>query len=85
MNRLKMSLVSFTKSKKVVLSEKLLKEKRGVVVLSIDEYRNLCERAVPVYYLKGKAAKSLDNLVDEGIEEYKKGKTKKNQSLSDLR
>jgi len=33
----------------------------------LKEYQKLCERAVPTYYLKGKEAKKLDKLVEEGF------------------
>jgi len=80
-----MPSIAIPKKNKLILSEKLVKKNKGLVILSIDEYKDLCERAVPVYYLKGKSAKEVDNLVKEGIEEYKNGKTKKIDSLSQLK
>lgn len=59
--------------------------KKGVVVLPIDEYRELQARAVPTYYLTGKKALALDRLVEEGLREHRAGKTRKIKSLADLR
>lgn len=58
---------------------------KGVVILKLDEYKKLQKKAVPTYYLSGKKAKELDRLVEEGLKEYKEGKTKKLRSLADLR
>lgn len=49
--------------------------KKGVVVLSLAEYRELQARAVPTYYLTGKKALALDRLVEEGLAEHRAGKT----------
>jgi hypothetical protein len=59
--------------------------KDGMVVLSMKEYRELQMRAVPTYYLKGKAAKGLDKLVKDSLRDHKLGKTKRLNSLADLR
>lgn len=80
-----MSIVAIPKRKKITVSEQLLRENRGIVILSIDEYKNLCERAVPIYYLKGKNAKALDKIVQEGIDEYNNGKSRKVKSLSEIK
>jgi len=42
------------------------------------------KRQVPVYHLKGKAAKRLDKLVEEGLRDHREGKTRKIKSLADL-
>ena len=68
----------------VALVEKEVKKKGGVVVLSLEEYRSLLERAVPLYQLHGKEAEEIDMLFKEGMAEYKAGKTTKIKSLSDL-
>lgn len=57
--------------------------KRGVVILDLEEYEKLTEKTVPTYHLKGKAAKELDKLVEEGLKEYKEGKTIEADSLKD--
>lgn len=57
---------------------------KGVVILPIAEYRRLQERAVPEYFLVGKAARDLDKLVEEGLREYKAGKCRTLNSLADL-
>ena len=68
----------------VVVSEKEVQKKGGVVVLSLEEYRKLLERAVPLYQLYDEEAEEIDNLFKEGMREYKAGKTTKIKSLSDL-
>lgn len=39
--------------------------------------------AAPTYYLKGKKAKELDRLVEEGLKEYKRGETIEASSLKE--
>ena len=68
----------------IIISKEEIKKKGGVVILSLREYRKLCERAVPTYYLKGKEAEKLDKLVEEGLREYRKGRCKTIKSLADL-
>ena len=48
---------------------------KGVVLLPLQEYRELQIRAVPTYYLAGKKALALDRLVEEGLKEHREGKT----------
>lgn len=67
----------------ITLSKKQIQKSKGVVVLPIEEYRRLSERAVPEYYLTGKKAKALDTLVKEGLRDYHAGKTIKAPSLRD--
>jgi hypothetical protein len=68
----------------ITISKEEIKRKGGIVILSLREYKRLCERAVPVYYLKGKEAEKLDKLVKEGLREYRRGKCKTIKSLADL-
>ncbi len=68
----------------ISLSKKQIQKSGGVVVLPIEEYRRLSERAVPEYYLTGKAARDLDKLVKEGLRDYESGKGRNIQSLSDV-
>lgn len=65
----------------ITLSKKQIQKSKGVVVLPIEEYQRLAARAVPEYYLAGKAARNLDKLVEEGLREYRAGKTTKASSL----
>ncbi|KPJ56792.1 hypothetical protein AMJ49_03925 [Parcubacteria bacterium DG_74_2] len=65
----------------ITISKKTIKKEGGFVVLPLKEYEKLREQAVPVYYLKGKEAKKLDKLVDEGLREYRKGETIRAPSL----
>ena len=68
----------------IIISKEEIQKKGGVVILSLREYKKLCERAVPTYYLKGKEAEKLDKLVEEGLKEYRKGRCKTIKSLADL-
>ena len=67
----------------ITLSKKQIQKSKGIVVLPIEEYRRLSERAVPEYFLTGKQAKALDKLVEEGLREYHAGKTIKASSMKD--
>lgn len=68
----------------ITIEQSEVQKQRGVVILPIKEYRKLLERAVTTYYLKGKEATKLDRLVEEGLKEYRAGKTRKIKSLADL-
>lgn len=68
----------------VTISKEKIKKEGGVVVLSLEEYRKLSEQAVPTYYLKEKAAKKLDKMVERGLKEYQAGKARTLKSLADL-
>ncbi len=59
----------------VTIDREKVEKQGGVVILSLKEYQELCERAVPIYYLKGKKAEKLDRLVEEGLKEYERGET----------
>jgi len=67
----------------IIISKEEIKKKGGVVILSMREYRKLCERAVPTYYLKRKEAEKLDQLVEEGLKEYQEGRTISAPSLKE--
>ena len=68
----------------ITVPRKKIKEEGGIVILSLEEYRKLSERAAPTYYLKGKEALELDRLVEEGLRKHREGKTRKIKSLADL-
>jgi len=68
----------------ITISRETIQKKGGIVILPLREYRKLCERAVPTYYLKGKKAEELDKLVKEGLRAHNLGKTRKIKSLADL-
>ena len=59
----------------ITIPKSKLEKGQGVVVLPVKEYQRLIRAAVPMYYLKGKAARNLDKLVEEGLREYRAGKT----------
>ncbi len=67
----------------ITISRETVRKKGGIVILSLGEYKKLCERAVPTYYLKGKEAEELDKLVEEGLREYQEGKTIKASSIEE--
>jgi hypothetical protein len=66
------------------LLKKALAKDKGVIVLPVAEYKRLVTTQVPEYYLTGKAARDLDDLVREGLRDYKLGKTQRIKSLADL-
>jgi len=68
----------------ITIPKELVQKEGGFVILPLREYVKLYERAVPIYYLKGKEAKELDKLVKEGLRDHKLGKTRKIKSLADL-
>jgi len=68
----------------ITIQKSKIKEEGGVVVLPVGEYKKLLMRAIPTYYLSGKEAEELDKLYEEGMREYKAGKTRKLKSLADL-
>lgn len=68
----------------ITISKAKIEKEKGVVLLPLREYERLLKSAVPTYYLTGKEAKKLDKLVDEGLREYRAGKTRKIKSLADL-
>ena len=67
----------------VAIPKRKIHREGGVVILSLNEYRKLSEQAVPTYYLKGKEAKELDTLVENGLKEYRAGKTISARSMGD--
>ena len=67
----------------ITISNAKIQKQKGVVVLPIKEYQRLVASRVPEVYLTGRAAKRLDKLVEEGLREYKEGKTIAADSLSD--
>ena len=68
----------------ITISKKEIKKQGGVVILPLEEYKELCERAVPTYYLEGKKAEELDELIEQGLKDYKEGKCKEIKSLAEL-
>ena len=67
----------------VTIDKEKIEKQGGVVILSLKEYQELCERAVPTYYLKGKKAEELDRLVEEGLREYERGETIEAESIKE--
>ena len=69
---------------KITLSKATVLKQNGMVILPLQEYKRLCEdAAIITYHLKGKEAEKLDCLVQDGINEYKAGKTIKAGSLGE--
>ena len=69
---------------KITIQKERVEKQGGVVILPLKTYQKLLERAVPTYYLTGKEAERVDKLVEEGLREYRAGKTRKIRSLADL-
>ena len=67
----------------ITLQKSKIKEEKGMVVLPVEEYRKLLMRAVPTYYLTGKAAVRLDKLVEKGLKDYRAGRTVAASSLKE--
>jgi hypothetical protein len=67
----------------IIISKEEIQKKGGVVILSLREYKKLCERAMPTYYLKGKEAEELDKLVEKGLRDYQEGRTISASSLKE--
>jgi len=67
----------------ITISKEKIEKQGGVIILPLKEYQKLCERAAPIYYLKGKEAERLDRLVEEGLREYERGETISAPSLRD--
>lgn len=67
----------------ITISKKKIQKEGGVVILPLKEYERLAKQAIPTYYLKGKAAKKLDKMVEDGLKEYRAGKTISARSLGD--
>jgi len=67
----------------ITISKEKIRQEGGMVILPLKEYQKLYKRAVPTYYLKGREAEKLDRLVEEGLREYKEGKTVEADSLKD--
>ena len=70
-------------TKTVKISKRKVKKEGGIVILPLKEYRELLARAVPTYYLSGKEAEGIDNLVTEGLAEYRAGKTIRASSVKE--
>ncbi len=68
----------------ITIPKKTIRREGGMVILPLREYEELREKAIPTYYLESKKAEELDKLVEEGLEDYRKGRCKKINSLADL-
>lgn len=68
----------------IKISPKAVERRGGIVILPLKDYQRLLASVVPTYYLPGKAAAKLDRLVEKGLQEYRKGKTRVIRSVADL-
>ncbi len=66
-----------TPVKDFTVSRRKIQLHGGVVVLPIAEYEKLRRQAVPDIVLEGRSAKKLDQLVEQGLRDYRRGKTQK--------
>lgn len=67
----------------IQISRQRVIQKRGVVILDLEEYEKLRQQAVPTYYLTGKAAERVDKVVEEGLRAYRRGETIEASSLDE--
>jgi len=74
-------MVNHGSKNSITILKETVRKKGGIVILPLPEYKKLCEKLVPTYYLKGKEAEELDRLVEEGLREYKESKTIKASSI----
>lgn len=84
LSKVKLGMAVRTNGNSITIDRETIQKKRGIVVLTLEEYQELRERVVPNYYLKGKEADKLDRLVEEGLREYRKGKLREIKSLAEL-
>lgn len=74
-NQMKIGIKNiFTIPKSVTRNEEL-------VVMPREQYEQIITNLVPSFYLKGKAARLLDNRVKRGLKEHKEKRTIKSGSL----
>ena len=58
-----------------------INKKAGTITIPLQVYRRMLMMP-PIEQLKGKAARDLDKLVEEGLREYRAGKTISADSIS---
>ena len=66
----------------ISISKSKITKDAGVVILPVKEYQRLLAGRVPDVYLTGKEAEDLDKLVEDGLREYRAGRTNKAPSIS---
>jgi len=66
----------------ITIPKKLIKDD-DIVIIPRKEYEEMKASMIPSVYLKGRAARRLDKLVEEGLQEYNVGRTIKASSLKD--
>ncbi|MBI3335900.1 MAG: hypothetical protein HY001_05435 [Candidatus Portnoybacteria bacterium] len=59
----------------ITIPKRAVERQGGFVILTLREYQELRERAIPTYQLHGKEAEELDKLVEEGLRDYEEGRT----------
>ena len=66
----------------ITIPKNLIKTKsEDLMVISRKEYEGMKAKSLPVCFLKGEKARSLDKRVEEALKEHKKGKTEKLESF----
>ena len=58
----------------ITIPKKLIKDD-DIVIIPRKEYEEMMASMIPSVYLKGRAAKRLDKLMEDGLREYREGKT----------
>jgi hypothetical protein len=77
------TVVKKSKNISITIPQSIIKEEDFVVVPR-KEYERMRTSMVPTFYLKGKAARDLDNRVTEALKEHRGRKTVRINSLADL-
>lgn len=70
-----------TSNNLITISKRNIRRQGGFVILPLREYEELREKAIPTYCMEGKEAEELDKLVEEGLKDYRDGKTIKASSM----
>lgn len=65
----------------ITIPKKLIKAQDDLVVIPRGEYEQMRSQMIPAYYLTGKAARKLDKWVNDGLKEYRAGKTESLESF----
>ena len=68
----------------IVTIPKNIAKKDDLVVIPRKEYEKMKARMLPVLEFKGRKAERLDRRVGNALLDYRRGKTRKIESLADL-
>jgi hypothetical protein len=68
----------------ITIAKKKIESEKGVVLLSLKEYKRIIDAAVPVEYLPKREIARLNKIGKQAMKEYKAGKAIKINSFADL-